>query len=501
MLPNNVSPEMMQMVQQAIMSNPQIASKLQAIMMKPGAQAKMAALMQNPGLMSTPDYANDPDMREMTTIMQQLMGGRLPDVPSAGAASSRPASGKIEHIKTLEQFNTVLNRAGPGKLVVVDFWASWCGPCKRIAPAFAQLAEQKKDVAVFAKVDVDNAKKVAQSKNIKSMPTFHFYKNGRKIDEMKGANEAMLRTKVNAYTRPAAQPKPNPCANYPVQERFSFPKVKINKMAEKLKSVNDELDEKDQGKLGEKQAAGLDTLLKVLEKTSSWHNSKLHRLGTNATITMVKNWSDTNLKFALDLWRIMLLHPDAGPLITENSEVITSVFERVKELEKKDTEGMFTLRGLSNVLSRKTSRKAFLAFMEEEGDDFLLDTLNDLLASTKANTRQAYLKFVMNLCYAFVEQEGTSEDEDFDMARSYIFLALVEQLKAEKEEKVLLNILITIQCVLFKCKSTKEWTGDEGVACDLAETVDKAAASFKSNDGIKLCVTNIKKILKASGSE
>ena len=83
------------------------------------------------------------------------------------------------------------------KLVVVDFTASWCGPCQMIAPKFQAMSEQYTNV-VFVKVDVDAQEKIAGMCGIRAMPTFQFYKDGNKVDELCGANEAGIRAKVEA---------------------------------------------------------------------------------------------------------------------------------------------------------------------------------------------------------------------------------------------------------------------------------------------------------------
>uniref|UniRef100_A0A8K9VAZ4 Thioredoxin domain-containing protein n=1 Tax=Oncorhynchus mykiss TaxID=8022 RepID=A0A8K9VAZ4_ONCMY len=76
-------------------------------------------------------------------------------------------------------FDKALEEAGD-KLVVVDFTATWCGPCQSIAPFFKGLSENYQSV-VFLKVDVDDAPDVASFCDIKCMPTFHFYKNQKKV--------------------------------------------------------------------------------------------------------------------------------------------------------------------------------------------------------------------------------------------------------------------------------------------------------------------------------
>ena len=71
-----------------------------------------------------------------------------------------------------------------------------CPPCVGIAPAFAQLAKDHEGSVVFIKVDVDKADDVSADCKISAMPTFLFYKNGEKVDELVGASEAQLKEKV-----------------------------------------------------------------------------------------------------------------------------------------------------------------------------------------------------------------------------------------------------------------------------------------------------------------
>ena len=94
------------------------------------------------------------------------------------------------------EFDAELAAAG-GKLVVVDFTATWCGPCQMIAPLFGELSEKNPDV-VFVKVDVDENQETAAACGINCMPTFQFYKNGAKTFEMQGADPNQLTAKVAA---------------------------------------------------------------------------------------------------------------------------------------------------------------------------------------------------------------------------------------------------------------------------------------------------------------
>ncbi|KAL6490896.1 hypothetical protein MHYP_G00012410 [Metynnis hypsauchen] len=105
----------------------------------------------------------------------------------------------IIEIEDKDGFEKALRDAGD-KLVVVDFTATWCGPCKMIGPFFKELSERPENSnVVFLKVDVDDAADVAAHCEIKSMPTFHFYRNGKKVDEFSGANREKLEERINKH--------------------------------------------------------------------------------------------------------------------------------------------------------------------------------------------------------------------------------------------------------------------------------------------------------------
>lgn len=72
-------------------------------------------------------------------------------------------------------------------LVVVDFWAAWCGPCRAIGPILDQLAVEYAGKAKVAKVDVDANMKTASRFNVRSIPTILFFKDGKVVDTVIGA--------------------------------------------------------------------------------------------------------------------------------------------------------------------------------------------------------------------------------------------------------------------------------------------------------------------------
>ncbi|MDR1518490.1 MAG: thioredoxin [Dysgonamonadaceae bacterium] len=74
------------------------------------------------------------------------------------------------------------------KLVVIDFWAEWCGPCKMVSPVIDQLADEYQDGVVIGKVDVDNNDEATSKYGIRNIPTILFIKNGEVVDKLVGAS-------------------------------------------------------------------------------------------------------------------------------------------------------------------------------------------------------------------------------------------------------------------------------------------------------------------------
>ncbi|MDO6462309.1 thioredoxin TrxC [Granulosicoccaceae sp. 1_MG-2023] len=74
--------------------------------------------------------------------------------------------------------------------VVADFWAAWCGPCKMMAPVFAQTAAAMQGKALFIKVDTEQAPQVSASLGIRSIPTLAVFKRGQELARQAGAMDA-----------------------------------------------------------------------------------------------------------------------------------------------------------------------------------------------------------------------------------------------------------------------------------------------------------------------
>ena len=105
------------------------------------------------------------------------------------------ANDNIIHIGSEEAFDKLITGDVP---VLVDFWATWCGPCRMIAPIVEEIANQYADKVVVAKVDVDEMGELAQRYRIMNIPTLLLFQKGEVVDKAIGARpKAALEQMLN----------------------------------------------------------------------------------------------------------------------------------------------------------------------------------------------------------------------------------------------------------------------------------------------------------------
>lgn len=113
--------------------------------------------------------------------------------------NSRPwpdVGGRITSVHTLEEWQALCAKKGP---MIVDFYATWCPPCKAAAPIYARMSEEEAYAkCTFAKVNVDEVRAVASSENVSAMPTFGFFEDGKRSTQVVGFSEAKIRQMLNS---------------------------------------------------------------------------------------------------------------------------------------------------------------------------------------------------------------------------------------------------------------------------------------------------------------
>ncbi|KAJ8652157.1 thioredoxin [Lichtheimia ornata] len=100
----------------------------------------------------------------------------------------------VTTITSLSQYHDAIQN---NKKIVFDFHAEWCGPCKLIGPKFEKFADEYAGIA-YAQVDVDAVPDVAAEAEVRAMPTFVFYHNGKKVNDVVGANATKLEEAIKA---------------------------------------------------------------------------------------------------------------------------------------------------------------------------------------------------------------------------------------------------------------------------------------------------------------
>ena len=290
----------------SMMNNPMVGQLMQRLQSDPALMGRLQSIMADPS--SAPQaMANDP---ELASIMQQFMGGgggggmggmggggggggmggmggmgggfgnnpwgSAPTAPSATSASSSSSSSSSGHsyvdIRSDSQYNAAVASAGK-RLVVVDVTASWCGPCKRIAPVFAELSSDYAGRCVFLKVDGDENPSLMRQLNCSSFPTFLFLIDGKEIERFSGADERRLRSIVREHGEKAEEAKHCPYRHFPLKEteQVKYADMKWDAVEAKLDEYNAVVGETYQ--LSQLERAELDVIIQKLQNKLNYHST------------------------------------------------------------------------------------------------------------------------------------------------------------------------------------------------------------------------------------
>ncbi|KAF3444747.1 hypothetical protein FNV43_RR14440 [Rhamnella rubrinervis] len=126
----------------------------------------------------------------MGAVISSVLGGGPAD---NGSSSSSSEPSRVQAFHSSERWQLHFNELkNSSKLMVIDFSATWCGPCKFMEPIFNHLSNKFTDVD-FVKIDVDELSSVAQQFGVDAMPTFVFVKEGKEVDRLVGATRDDLK--------------------------------------------------------------------------------------------------------------------------------------------------------------------------------------------------------------------------------------------------------------------------------------------------------------------
>lgn len=502
---NGLDPGMMQRVQQLIQQNPQLAMLLQ----KPGLMQKLQAIAQNPNdPMIAAQYASDPDVQQLINILGPAMGmnqGGMGGMGGFGGFNNQMGGGGmgqqfgnmgnnmggmggfnqqqvmnqvVTHINHDNQFFDIMKIKD--KLIVVDFFATWCGPCKMIAPEFERLAKLYKDRAIFVKVDYDKLKSLAQSKGVSAFPTFQFYKNQRKVDEMRGANVRKLEDLITKHITPIGgngqqqnvNLKPSPYKNFPLNEnnRPVYAKAPFQKMSDKLNQLNRKFKEEEKNKdmvdnkdnkevinysLNEKEWQSLTQIMNMLQDRPKYNeqkfNSEHYKLLNKLLI-----WPIDKLPPVLDLIRVLSLHPAFAEYCSKNFDFIKKILKIGGNGQVHAVNGMLTCRIIINLFNRRVTAK----ILEKNYTIIINNLLFNMNVEEKKNTRLAFVRVLLHYTYCFyvLSYNKSSSSSDIYRGEKLRCLSLLtEILYKESDNDIILNILMAIGTLLFRDENVIEF--------------------------------------------
>ena len=130
-------------------------------------------------------FSNRKNFAVFFTFLIMIIGVSLPCFAGKKNETNYKSASVVVHVNA-DTFDQTISQG----VVLVDFFADWCGPCRRFAPIFEKVAEDMAGVVLFAKLNVDDGKAILGAYNVSSFPTLVLFKDGKEVSRREGGCDA-----------------------------------------------------------------------------------------------------------------------------------------------------------------------------------------------------------------------------------------------------------------------------------------------------------------------
>jgi thioredoxin len=355
---------------------------------------------------------SSPEGRAITEFHLPPIRAKERKSTSSSSSKSLTPPGQPIHLHSMEEF-TLLVSNHPTSPIIVDFGASWCGPCRSIAPHFAQLATMYGDRAIFCKVDTDESKSLSQAANVTALPTFVFYRNGTETDRLTGANTTALDQKVQAIIAGSSSSfsssgeTKEDTSEVDLSHMMRYESTsQLQKAMKTIRSYNNiflkaeekEIPEVIKISLSSTEMESIEHLVRTLEESNMWHASTIK---PDEIVTLTKMLSMWPYKYSLptiDLIRVVILHPDGLNMIENNGKTIPWLMchhaipnEAIATIPPSPNSGV-ALKCLSNIVCMCTSQRRSVHLIHS----YIVQVCTMNIKNNDRRTREALTSLMLN---------------------------------------------------------------------------------------------------------